>query len=199
MSRFELKTSLTAAQTVELLLDEEYSSIKGDHPQFKLANELYEGLIEEYEVAINCAEKSLLNITLPPIMGASDAQASKESLNSFFMNIGQVNFAKKITTNQDNLIISKSDLSELLSVIPTKELPKKFINNQLAVALNTSLSQNSRKTRTEPKHLDVIKVLLQFIPELKDHSKNKQFDLLCVMCANAGLEMPVELRTFQRW
>ncbi|MGI2174013.1 hypothetical protein [Shewanella ulleungensis] len=101
MSRFELKTSLTAAQTVELLLDEEYSLIKGDHPQFKLANDLYEGLIEEYEVAINCAEKSVLNITLPSVLGVSSAQASKQSLSAYFKQLNKLEYAELLISNSN--------------------------------------------------------------------------------------------------
>lgn len=111
MARYQLKTTLTALQAVELILDRDFDSILRNDPDYKTAHELYECLIEEYEIAINCAENSIIKISLPPTLGVSDAQASKQSLATFFRQNDNPNYAKLIMPQGKNGVTDDNGLS----------------------------------------------------------------------------------------
>ncbi|MCG9729162.1 hypothetical protein L1D44_04795 [Shewanella sp. Isolate13] len=88
-SRFKYKTSLNPADAVALILNaDDISTIPRGDPSFERANELYAGLISEFEIAINDPNKSKIDIVLPPVMGASDAEASIVSIAKYLTQIG---------------------------------------------------------------------------------------------------------------
>ena len=96
-SRLKYKTSLNTIDTVSLILNvDDISQIEGSDAHYEKSNQLLGGLLAEFEIAINSPDNSTLDIVLPPVIGASDAEATKISIAQFLIKLGHLEDADHI-------------------------------------------------------------------------------------------------------
>jgi hypothetical protein len=199
MSRSKL--TLNIQQIIEITLGiEDYSAVLKGHPQYQAAQDWHDDLTDAFEAAIHCPEASVLKIVQKPVMTVHDAKATRESVAEWFMLVDERDMADKIYPDSAILTISRADLAEILELVPTEILPTRFHGCEIAEHINQALKRNPKKSRTEPKHLEVIEALLLLISEIKDEkSRSKQFEIIETLLAQQGVAFPVDKRTFQRW
>ncbi|WP_299791623.1 hypothetical protein [uncultured Shewanella sp.] len=168
--------------------------------QFEMSKELLDGLLNEFEIASYMPEKSILEIVQPAIFGSSDAHASRRSIARWFTNLGYHEMAQKVHPNVDLLTITRTELNEFTQNMYNDQLPENLHNCELAQLIHCTMTHSQRKPRTEQKQSEMLKVVLQMVPELEGiTSRSAQYDIIESFCAKKSKEVPAEKVTFQRW
>jgi hypothetical protein len=126
MKAYQFRTALTAEEAVAIAVGVRTHSVNDAKSEKAVLRRMYDGLVNEFEIAVNSPEKSVLDIVLTPIMGVSDAQASRESIARWFFQQSEPDFAKRICPNNQILGLFKSELDELIALIPKDSLPDKY-------------------------------------------------------------------------